>query len=195
MAARGRRSARQYFPCMQIDEHSSPNTRRALFLDRDGVINEDTGYPHRPEHIVFMPGIFAFCRAAQGKGYVPVVITNQAGVARGKYTEDAVRELHRWMGERFGDHGVTVAGFYYCPYHRDGIVEEYRRDSPDRKPGPGMFLRAARELDLDLAASVMIGDKPSDRISLPELRCIIIKSTYTGDDYDARSFDDVLELL
>ncbi|MBD3244039.1 MAG: HAD-IIIA family hydrolase [Chitinivibrionales bacterium] len=185
--------------CMQSRQHTDDGAavplRRALFLDRDGVINEDTGYPHRPDQIVFMPGIFAFCRAAREKGYVPVVVTNQAGVARGKFTEDAVGELHRWMQQRFAEHGVALAGFYYCPFHRDGVVEKYRRESVDRKPGPGMFLRAARELGIDLAASVMVGDKPSDRIELPGLRCIILQSKYTGNDFDARSLDEVLALL
>src|SRR5271157_5466371 len=144
-----------------------PEKKKALFLDRDGIINEDSDYPHKPEQIVFNPFIFQFCRAALAKGYIIVVVTNQAGIAKGKFTEADVQALHQWMGERFAEKGIRVAGFYYCPFHKDGTVASYRQDSDFRKPGPGMFLEAARDLNIDLSTSVMIGDKQSDRIRLP----------------------------
>jgi D-glycero-D-manno-heptose 1,7-bisphosphate phosphatase len=177
--------------------HSQQTERlnRALFLDRDGVINEDTAYPYLPEQISFLPGIFDLCRAARRKGYLLIVVTNQAGVAKGHFSERDVEQLHRWMAERFADKGIRIAGFYYCPYHVDGVVEGYCVDSPLRKPKPGMLLKASSELHIDLARSLMVGDKPSDRIELPQLRCLILKSRYTGENYDLESLQDVMSYL
>jgi D-glycero-D-manno-heptose 1,7-bisphosphate phosphatase len=169
--------------------------RRAFFLDRDGVINKDTHYPHKPEHITFMPGIFEFCKRISDLGYIIVVVTNQAGIAKGKFTEDDVKHLHAWMGQQFCKHGIAIAGFYYCPYHKDGIVEKFRKDSDLRKPKPGMFLQAEKDLGIDLMRSVMVGDKDSDRIELAGLRSIIIKGEYKNSGYDAASLDEVIDLL
>jgi D-glycero-D-manno-heptose 1,7-bisphosphate phosphatase len=169
--------------------------KKALFLDRDGVINEDSEYPHRPEHIVFKPAVFDLCRAALEKGYVIVVVTNQAGVAKGRFTEADVLSLHAWMGQRFLEKGIPIAGFYYCPFHKNAIVLEYKKDSDCRKPGPGMFLLAASDLDIDLSKSIMVGDKQSDRIQLPELKCYVIKSGYSGDNFDFDDLDKVKDVL
>lgn len=136
--------------------------RRALFLDRDGVINVDHGYVFRPDQIVFLPGIFDLCRAARRGGYVIVVVTNQAGVARGLYQEEHVRVLHDWLIDRFAEERVDIAGFYYCPCHPEGVVEKYKCDSFDRKPNPGMLLKAANDLRLDLPSCILVGDKLSD---------------------------------
>jgi D-glycero-D-manno-heptose 1,7-bisphosphate phosphatase len=169
--------------------------KKALFLDRDGVINEDSEYPHKPEHIVFKSAVFDLCRAALDKGYVIVVVTNQAGVAKGRFTEADVQSLHRWMAQRFLEKGILVSGFYYCPFHKNAIVEEYKKDSDCRKPGPGMFLSAAKDLDIDLSKSIMVGDKQSDRIDLSELKCYVIKSGYSGDKFDFDDLDKVREIL
>jgi len=169
--------------------------KKALFLDRDGVINEDTHYPHKPEHIIFKPGIFDFCRAAAARGYILVVVTNQAGVAKGRFTEQDVCALHLWMKRQFADRGIDIAGFYYCPYHKNAAVPEYRRDSDSRKPKPGMFLAAARELGIDLRYSIMVGDKPSDRIELPEMKSYIIKGRGDQTEFDFEKLEDVLSVL
>ncbi|HUI91936.1 MAG TPA: HAD family hydrolase [Chitinivibrionales bacterium] len=169
--------------------------KKALFLDRDGVINEDSDYPHKPGQIVFNPGVFDLCLQAQEKGYSIVVVTNQAGVAKGRFTEADVQALHRWMAQRFLEKGITIAGFYYCPFHKNGTIEEYKKDSDCRKPKPGMFLKAAEDLDIDLSKSIMVGDKQSDRIELPELKCFVIKSRYSGDNYDFGDIDKVKDVL
>jgi D-glycero-D-manno-heptose 1,7-bisphosphate phosphatase len=168
---------------------------RALFIDRDGVINEDTGYPHKPEHIVFRPGIFDLCASARLKGYVLVVVTNQAGVGKGRFTEDDVRSLHAWMQEEFRRRGIEIAAFYYCPHHVNATLPEYRMACEDRKPRPGMILKAARDLDLDVSTSVMIGDKHSDRIELPGLKSIIIRSRYAETGYDVEALSQIEALL
>ena len=169
--------------------------KKALFLDRDGVINEDTRYPHKPEHIIFRDGIFDLCRKASQKGYIIIVITNQAGVAKGYFTEEDVKRLHVWMGERFVKEGAPITDFYYWPYHPQGVIEQYRRDSDWRKPGPGMLLKAANDHGIDLTKSLMVGDKRTDRIALDDLKSIILKSDYVKDGYDIESLEDVYEYL
>ena len=158
--------------------------RKALFLDRDGIINEDTAYPHTPDQIRFNEAVFPLCRKAQERGYLLVVITNQAGVAKGKFAETAVQSLHCWMAEEFRRRGIEIAAFYYCPHHPEAPITAYRRTCDCRKPGPGMVVRAAKELGIDVRRSLVIGDKPSDRIALANLRSVIVKSRYTGEDYD-----------
>jgi D-glycero-D-manno-heptose 1,7-bisphosphate phosphatase len=169
--------------------------KKALFLDRDGIINEDVSYAHRPEQIRFCEGVFELCRAAVDKGYRIIVVTNQAGVAKGHFSEEAVGKLHEWIAEQFFTEGITITAFYYCPYHKDGTVEKYRKESNCRKPEPGMFLKAAEDYQLDIAMSLMVGDKPSDRILLENLKSVIVRSRYTGDDYDVETIKDVIPLL
>src|SRR5438876_479849 len=136
--------------------------RKALFLDRDGVINVEQCYVHRREAFHFQEGIFELSRAAQTLGYLLVVITNQAGIARGYYTESAFRELTTWMVHKFAEQQIHISTVYYCPYHPTHGVGDYKYDSPDRKPQPGMLLRAQVDFNLDLTSSVLIGDNPSD---------------------------------
>jgi D-glycero-D-manno-heptose 1,7-bisphosphate phosphatase len=171
------------------------NKNKALFLDRDGVINVDCAYPFKPEQIVFTEGIFNLCARAMEKKYLIVGVTNQAGVAKGRFKEEDVVALHAWMGERFQERGIKIAGFYYCPYHKDGTIEKYRLDSDCRKPNPGMFLQAEKDFDINREESLMVGDKNSDRIKLPGLKCIIIKSKYVPEGYDLESLKDVEGLL
>lgn len=168
---------------------------KALFLDRDGIINEDVRYVHKPGQIRFCNGVFDLCKAAVEKGYLLVVVTNQAGVAKGHFSEGDVRVLHQWMTEQFAAKGITLTAIYYCPYHENGTIPEYRKDSDCRKPKPGMFIKAAADHNIDLSASLMVGDKTSDRILLPELKCIIVKSVYTTAGYDVTSIMDVIPLL
>ena len=136
--------------------------RKALFLDRDGVINVERGYVHSREDFQFQDGIFELCRAARSLDYLVVVVTNQAGIARGYYTESQFLELTEWMINRFAEHEVHVARVYYCPYHPVHGLGVYKRESPDRKPLPGMLLRARTDLGLDLGSSILVGDRSSD---------------------------------
>lgn len=135
---------------------------RALFLDRDGVINEEVGYLFRPADVRWVPGIVPLCRTALALDYGIVVVTNQSGIARGLYTAADFEALMAWMRETLAAEGVRLTAVYHCPYHPEHGVGELRREHPDRKPGPGMLLRGAREHDLDLTSSVMVGDRCSD---------------------------------
>ncbi|MBI3154366.1 MAG: HAD family hydrolase [Burkholderiales bacterium] len=135
---------------------------RALFLDRDGVVNIDRHYVHRVEDFEFVDGIFDLCARARALGYRLVVVTNQAGIARGYYGEADFQRLTQWMLGVFEARGTPIDRVYHCPYHPTAGLGAYRRESFDRKPNPGMLLRARDELGLDLAASAFIGDKDSD---------------------------------
>ena len=136
--------------------------RPALFLDRDGVINVEKNYVHRIEDFEFIDGIFDLCRSAAAATMAVVVVTNQAGIGRGHYSENQFLLLTEWMRGRFADAGVAIDGVYYCPYHPDYGVGKYRVDSFYRKPNPGMILRARDELNLSLENSILVGDKASD---------------------------------
>ncbi len=134
----------------------------ALFLDRDGVINHEIGYLHRPEDVRWVMGIFSLARTARALGYKLVVVTNQAGIARGLYTTAEFESLMRWMGAAFEAEGAPLDAVYHCPYHPEHGLGEWKREHEDRKPSPGMLLRAARDLQLDLSRSLLVGDRCSD---------------------------------
>lgn len=138
----------------------TPN--RALFLDRDGVINEETGYLIHPEDVRFVPGLFPLLRSAQELGYQLVVVTNQSGIARGLYTEADFHSLMDWMRTQLAREQITLNAVYYCPFHPEHGLGPFRREHTDRKPGPGMLLRAAHDLNLNLAQSLLVGDRCSD---------------------------------
>lgn len=136
--------------------------RPALFLDRDGVINIDHAYVSKQEDFEFVDGIFELCRSAKQLGYLIFVVSNQAGIGRGYYTEQDFLKLSDWMCGVFSAQGVVIDKVYFCPSHPEHGVGEYKMDSPYRKPGPGMILQAAEEFSIDLARSVLVGDKESD---------------------------------
>ncbi|MBC7993952.1 MAG: HAD family hydrolase [Rhizobacter sp.] len=136
--------------------------RPALFLDRDGVINIDHAYVHRREDFDFVEGIFDLCRLAHERGYLIFVVTNQAGIGRGKYTEQDFHALTDWMCEVFRAEGAPITRVYFCPFHAEHGVGAYKLDSPFRKPNPGMILQAEQEFGVDLAASVLVGDTETD---------------------------------
>lgn len=136
--------------------------RRALFLDRDGVINVDHGYVCRKEEFDFVDGIFELVATAKRADYLVVVVTNQAGIGRGYYSEADFHSLMQWVGRQFLDRGGCIDSVYFCPDHPEHGVGRYRRESDARKPAPGMLLQAAKELGIDLAESILVGDKMSD---------------------------------
>ena len=136
--------------------------RRALFLDKDGVINVDHGYVSTPERTDFIGGIFELCRAATKHGYLNVVVTNQAGIARGYYTEEAFLDYMDWVRSEFRKHDAQIDAVYYCPHHPTHGLGEYRRVCDCRKPKPGMILAAQHDLGLNLIDSMLVGDSASD---------------------------------
>jgi D-glycero-D-manno-heptose 1,7-bisphosphate phosphatase len=136
--------------------------RPAVFLDRDGVLNRDAGYVHRVENFQWVEGAREAVKLCNDRGYLVFVVSNQAGVARGYYDIDAVECLHAWMDERFAEAGAHVDEYRYCPYHEEGTVVEFRRQSDWRKPAPGMLLDCLRSWPVDEEHSFLIGDRLSD---------------------------------
>jgi D,D-heptose 1,7-bisphosphate phosphatase len=136
--------------------------RPAAFLDRDGVLNRDVGYVWRREDFQWLPGAQRAVKRINDAGYLAIVITNQAGVARGLYVEADIGNLHRWMNDELGRSGAHIDAFYYCPHHPSEGQAPYRLVCDCRKPAPGMLQRAMREWPVERAASFMIGDKEID---------------------------------
>ena len=135
------------------------------FLDRDGVINVDSGYVGRWEDFEYLPEAIEGLKQLQSSGFELIVVTNQSGIARGYYSEDDFLALTKTMTADLSAKGVTLAAVYYCPYLEDADLEPYRVASYLRKPEPGMLLKAAQEHDIDLSRSIMVGDKVSDMVA------------------------------
>jgi D-glycero-D-manno-heptose 1,7-bisphosphate phosphatase len=137
--------------------------RPAAFLDRDGVLNTDRGYTHRPEQLQWIEGAREAVLALNEAGYLVFVVTNQAGVAHGFYHEADVHAFHARMQTELADIGAHIDAFYHCPFHPDATIRRYRQPShPDRKPNPGMLLKARREWRIRAKGSFLIGDRDSD---------------------------------
>ena len=135
---------------------------RALFLDRDGVINFDHGYVHKITNFEFRPEIFEICKIALDHKYKIIIVTNQAGIGRKLFTERDFFLLNEYMIREFEKKLITISGIYYCPYHPTEGKGKYLKNSFYRKPNPGMILKASNDFDIDLKQSLMIGDKDSD---------------------------------
>ncbi|MBR0987227.1 HAD-IIIA family hydrolase [Bradyrhizobium liaoningense] len=136
--------------------------RPAVFFDRDGVLNHDSGYTFETHKLEWIEGACEAVKAVNDAGYFAFVITNQSGVARGYYEEHHVVTLHRWMADQMAEVGAHIDAFEYCPDHPDGTVERYSRISDRRKPAPGMITDLARRFPIDMTRSMVIGDKESD---------------------------------
>lgn len=137
----------------------------ALFLDRDGVINIDHAYIHQKQAFDFIDGIFELVSTAKKLSYLVVIVTNQAGIGRGYYSEADFHLLMSWVEEQFNANNGQIDGIYFCPDHPEHGLGNYRNQSDFRKPGPGMLLQAALELNIDLSQSIMVGDKDSDMLA------------------------------
>lgn len=135
---------------------------KAIFLDRDNTIIEDPGYINHPNQVKLLPGATSALMDMRKMGYKLIIVTNQSGVARGIVTEDTLTQIHQRLVELLRNEGVIIDGIYYCPFHPDGVIEKYRKESRLRKPSPGMLILASEEMDIDLSYSWMIGDSYRD---------------------------------
>ena len=135
---------------------------KAIFLDRDDTLIEDPGYINHPDQVKLMDGVADALTELKDMGYKLIVVTNQSAVARGIVTEDILDEIHNRLKQLLAEKGAFLDGIYYCPYHPDGVIPRYRKESDRRKPNPGMLLAAADEMDIDLGQSWCIGNSGGD---------------------------------
>ncbi len=158
--------------------NSLPQKKPALFLDRDGIIIEDKGYPYEEEDAVIKDDIIPIIKEANKRNWPVVVVSNQAGLAKNKFSLEQYFAFTKIIERKLVDRGVIITEWLFCPYHKPAINLEYQRDSYWRKPMPGMILHALKKHDIDLYRSFMIGDKDSDRIHINGLRTCIFKGNY-----------------
>jgi D-glycero-D-manno-heptose 1,7-bisphosphate phosphatase len=169
-------------------------SNRAVFFDRDGTLVRDPGYLSHPDQVELLDGAAEAIKELQLLGYKTVVVSNQSGIARGILTEEMLEQIHARLRELLSRKGAALDGIYYCPYHPDGAVPKYRKESDWRKPKPGMLLAAAGELDIDLMRSWMIGDNYRDTEAGRSAGCktILISSAHTSaGETDANKPDHV----
>jgi D-glycero-D-manno-heptose 1,7-bisphosphate phosphatase len=171
-------------------------SKSALFLDRDGVINVDYGHVHKIKDFHFVDGIFDLVKKAQDAGLEIFVVTNQAGIGRGIYSEESFITLNNYMLEQFELRGIRISRTYYCPHHPTKGLGQYLQDCECRKPKPGLILRASLDYGLNLEASVIVGNKNSDVSA--GISAGIKKVVYIGEDVSigaSRSYGSVREML
>ncbi|MBL02294.1 MAG: D,D-heptose 1,7-bisphosphate phosphatase [Acidobacteria bacterium] len=163
-----------------------------VFLDRDGTLIEEVGYLSHLDRIVLYPWSIESVKLLNRAGFKVVVVTNQAGVARGLFDEDFIDEAHRFLDQKFSDGGATIDKFYYCPHHPEASVEAYRSECDCRKPKAGMLWKAAQELQLELSHSFVIGDRLSDLRLGPAVgaKSVLVRTGY-GETTARELTDDV----
>lgn len=167
---------------------------KALFLDRDGVINKEKNYLYKIEDFEFIDGVFDTCKYFQDKGYLLIIITNQAGIARKKYTESDFEELTDWMTQEFEQRNIKISKVYHCPHHPDLSGE-----CECRKPNLGMLLEAKNDFDIDMSQSILVGDKNSDieagiNIEIKNNFLITTGHKINLNKYDVKVISSLLEL-
>ncbi len=153
-------------------------------LDRDGVLNVDTGYPHEPEKLILIGGAAAAVRRLNETGRLVVVVTNQSGIGLGYYDEAAMDRFHAAINTAFAPEGGHIDAFYFAPYHANAVIERFRDpDHPDRKPNPGMIIRALSDFQVDPRNALLIGDRDTDIIAAE--RAGVRGYLFPGGDLDA----------
>jgi D-glycero-D-manno-heptose 1,7-bisphosphate phosphatase len=155
----------------------------AVFLDRDGTINEEVGYLDSPDKLKVIPASYQAIKLIKLNGMKAVVISNQSGVARGFFTEEFVQEINNFIAADLQKHGAVIDKFYYCPHHPEHGHGEYLQNCNCRKPAPGMLLQAAQELNIDLSSSYFVGDRFIDMETAKNVgaKGILVKTGY-GED-------------
>ena len=178
-----------------IDAPVKSGKKRAVFLDRDGTINVEREYLHKIEDFEFIPGTPEAIRALKSAGFLVIVVSNQSGIARGYFDEQAVKTLHRHIQDKLSWHGTSIDAFYFCPHHPTKGVGDHKAVCNCRKGEPGMLLQAAKEHDIDLANSFMVGDKLADVEAGVRAGCqsILVLTGYGRSVSSRPEFTDVIK--
>lgn len=158
---------------------------KAVFLDRDGTINVEVNYLYKAEDFVLISGTVQAIKVFHKLGYKVIVITNQAGVARGYYTEADVKVLHDYLDKLLAVEDTYIDAYYYCPHHLEGIVEEYKKECKCRKPGIGMIKQAIRDFEINLNESIIVGDKEIDILTGKNSgvgKCVLVRSGHSVEE-------------
>jgi len=163
---------------------------KTVFLDRDGTINKEVNYLYKPNDLVLIDGVIEAIRIFHDLNYKVIVITNQAGVAKGYYSEHDVENLHQHLEGILKAKGTYIDAFYYCPHHPEGTVKEYKSECKCRKPHIGMIEQAVKDFDIDLSESIIVGDKEIDVQTGKNAgignkgtgKCILVRSGYILDE-------------
>ena len=163
--------------------------RACLFVDRDGVLIEDTGYPRDIGQVHFNPAVLPLLQWVKKRGWIVLVISNQAGIAKGIFEWTTLHAVNRHIAAYLSRHDARPEKWYYCPYHPQGQIARYAKSSLLRKPSPGMILAAMHDYKIDIAKSFMIGDKDSDVITLAGLQSLLIKGKYPINPHRAPCFN------
>ena len=156
--------------------------KKAVFLDRDGTIVVHEPYLSSPEQLQLLPNAAEGIRLFKKSGYLVIVITNQSGIARGFFNEERLAVIHKKLMSMLKSEGIEIDDIYYCPHHAEGIVESYKVDCDCRKPKPKMLLNAAKEHNIDLTKSLMIGDSAVDMLAGKNAGCTCILIRNAGEN-------------
>lgn len=175
-------------PISKIDTNKKIN--KALFLDRDGILIEDTGYVSKVSDVVVSEEFIEVVKYAKSREYLVIVITNQSGIARGYFTYDEVRLIHKHIDEWYKKFDAKLDDYFISPYHPKGVVSKYSKESLYRKPCPAMILDAAKKYNIDITKSLMIGDRDTDLIKLPYLKSHLTETTR----YDIKSKNSIIDI-
>jgi D,D-heptose 1,7-bisphosphate phosphatase len=175
----------------ELKQQSKP----CLFLDRDGIINEDTSYISRSEDLKIIPDVLPLIAWAKKQGWYVIIVSNQSGVARGKFSTKDLENLHLYLIDILKKKDAEPDACFYCPYYPEGVIAEYSLQSVSRKPSPGLLLQAASQFPIQFSMSYMIGDKDSDCISLAGLKSLLVKGRYPLSLQNNPIFNDLKEVL
>ena len=175
-------------PISKIDENKKIN--KALFLDRDGILIKDTGYVSKVNDIIINNEFIEIVKYAKSKDYLIIVITNQSGIARGYFSYDEVNLIHKYIDEFYKKFDAKIDDYFISPYHPKGVVSEYSKESLYRKPNPAMILDAAKKYNINISGSLMIGDRDTDIIKLPNIKSHLIETQ----TYDIKSKNSIIDI-
>lgn len=178
---------------------------KAVFLDRDGTLNKEINYLYKPKDFIFISCVIEAIKIFHELNYIVIVITNQAGVARGYYTEEDVEKLHKYIDDLLEAKNTYIDAYYYCPHHPEGTINKYKINCKCRKPNIGMIERAVKDFDIDLSKSIIIGDKEIDVQTGKNAgigKCVLVRSGKVIEEHNTvadsifnRLYDFAISLL